>query len=184
MTFEDRSGPESLMTAERIFQALSVLDQLADGATRQVGAPERIDVGELYRHARDPEAAISPELRKALADDVGLRADFARMVGKNAICRFPAAAAASSGGVATREASGFRITLRKSRAEPSQVYIIIDLADYDRAPPSHLFVLGEEIRACKHSLPPPMGGAIQILAEDGSDIIRALEDRHSEVFLR
>ena len=147
MTFEDRSGPESLMTDERIFQALSVLDQLADGATRQVGAPERIDVGELYRHARDPEAAIS-------------------------------------GGVATREASGFRITLRKSRAEPSQVYITIDLADYDGAPPSHLFVLGEEIRACKHSLPPPMGGAIQNLAEDGSDIIRALEDRHSEVFLR
>ena len=85
---------------------------------------------------------------------------------------------------ARRPDSGFRITLRKSRAEPSQVYIIIDLADYDGAPPSHLFVLGEEIRACKHSLPPPMGGAIQILAEDGSDIIRALEDRHSEVFLR
>jgi hypothetical protein len=184
MIFEDHSGPESLIVAERIFLALSALDHLADTAPEQLETSERIGIGELYRHVRDPDASVPPGLLKALDEDVQLRADFARLAAKNALCRFPVAAAASSGVVANRECAGFRITLRKSRAESNQVYIIIDLSTHDDAPPSHLFVLGEEIRYCKHRLPTPLDGTIQILAEDGSDIVRALEDCHSEVFLR
>ena len=184
MTFEDRSGPEFHLPAERIFQVLSVLDELAKIGHEPADQPTRISISELYRHARDPDANVTPALLQALEDDVGLRADFTRMVGKNAICGFPIAAAASSGEIVTREGAGFRITLRKSRAEPSHVYIIIDLAECDGAPPFHLFVLGEEIRYCKHSLPSPHGGTIQILAEDGSDLVRALGNHQSEVFLR
>ncbi len=184
MNFEDHSGPESLIVAERIFLALSALDHLADAAREQTENSERVGIGELYRHVRDPEASVTPGLLKALENDVQLRANFARLAAKNALCRFPAAAAASSGVVASRECAGFQITMRKSRAEPSQVYIIIDLATRDDAPPTHLFVLGEEIRYCKHSLPLPLDGTIQVLAEDGSDIVRALADHHSEVFLR
>lgn len=184
MMFADHSGPESLIVAERIFLTLSALDHLVDAASEQAENSDRIGIGELYRHIRDPEASVTPGLLKALEDDVQLRADFARLTAKNALCRFPIAAAASSGGVARREGAGFRITLRKSRADPSQVYIIIDLAARAGAPPTHLFVLGEEVRYCKHRLPSPLDGTIQILAEDGSDIVRALEDHQAEVFLR
>jgi hypothetical protein len=192
MTFDDHRGPElppesppgSTKAAERIFEALSVLDALADSAPNRLEQPAPIGIADLYRHARDPHAAVTPGLLMALDGNVALRADFARLVAKNVLCRFPVAAAASSGAVARREEAGFRITLRKSRVEPSQVYVIIDLAERDGAPPTHLFVLGEEIRYCKVSLPSPRDGTIQILLDDRSDLVRALGDHRSEVFLR
>jgi hypothetical protein len=180
MTFEDQSG----LVAERIFVALTALDQLSDAVSDRMENSAQVSVGELYRHVRDPEAFVTRALIDGLENDVQLRADFSRLVAKNSQCRFPIAAAASSGGVARRDGDGFQITLRKSRAEPSQIYIIIDLRARDEAPPTHLFVLGEEIRYCKHRLPLPLDGTIQLLAEDGSDIVRALEDHQSEVFLR
>lgn len=180
MNFEDQTG----LMAERIFLALSALDHLSDINSDRMEKSGQVGIGELYRHVRDPEAPVTPALLDALENNVQLRADFSRLVAKKSRCRFPIAAAASSGGVSHREGDGFQITLRKSRAEPSQIYIIIDLSAHDEAPPSHLFVLGEEVRYCKQQLPLPLDGTIQILAEDGSDIVRALEDHQSEVFLR
>ncbi len=185
MTATEPLGPERLAQAERVFEALATLDFLTADSPARTDRPTRVTMGELYRLATSAGEPLTARMIAALDNDPALGADFERLMAKTALYHLPrAAAAASTGAVATREGSGFRITLKPSKADPKQVYIIIDLARRDGAPPAHIFVLGEEVRYCKAALPPPSNGTIQLLADSRSDLARALGDQRSEVFLR
>ena len=74
--------------------------------------------------------------------------------------------------------------LRPSRAEPTQVYIVIELADEDAVPPELIYVCRPGRPCEKHRLPVAHDGAIQILADLHSPLVEALRDGHAEVFLR
>lgn len=185
MTATEPRGPDRLAEAERVFEALSALDLLTVDVPARTDRQSRVTMGELYGLATNADEPLTARMIAALENEPRLRGDLERLIAKTALYRLPrAAAAASPGAVATREGTGFRITLKQSKADPKQIYIIIDLARRDATPPAHIFVLGEEIRYCKASLPAPANGTIQLLADSRSDLVRALGDHRSEVFLR
>ena len=95
-----------------------------------------------------------------------------------------ASAAASSGAATTRSGTGFEITLRKSRADKDQLYLIIKLAGNAIPAPGTLFVIGEGEGCRRIPLPRPIDGVIQMLLDSTSDLAGALCNPKTDVFLR
>lgn len=175
-------GPRQRQAAARMFEALDTVDTIRESVAS--AASRRIGFGDLYAFASDPDRPMSSELVEALRADRRLEEDLVRLLDRTAVYRFPRAAAASSGPVARRDGELFRIALRPSRAEPSQVYIVIELVDLDAAPPQLIYVCRRGRPCEKHRLPVAHDGAIQILADANSPLVQALRDGGAEVFLR
>ncbi len=175
--------PQQKQVAERMFDAYCTIDALSDAVAARGDAPRRIGFSDLFAFATDPACAMSDDLADALAENTMLRDDLVLLLERTQRFQFPRVAAASSGPVARREGGLYRITLQSSRAEPSQVYIIIELADRALAEPTLLYVYRTGHPCEKHSLPPAHDGVIQILAEAESSLVEALRDKAAEVFL-
>ena len=175
--------PRQKQMAERMFDAHCTIDALCDAVAARGEAPRRVGFSDLFAFAIDPARAMSSELADALAENSVLRDDLARLLERTQRFHFPRVVAASSGAVERREGGLYRITLQSSRAEPSQVYIIIELADRSLAAPTVLYVYRTAHPCEKHSLPPAHDGVIQILAEADSSLVDALRDKAAEVFL-
>ncbi|MEQ9643476.1 MAG: hypothetical protein RIM84_25885 [Alphaproteobacteria bacterium] len=164
--------------AAAAFQAL--LDEralLAAETARPVIAPSR-----LYAYAAGVNDADA-EVEAALAADPRLAADFARMLGRAATWRLPRLAAASSGENLVRSGENCRIELRRSEAEPSQIYLIIELAAPETLP-TRLFAAREGGQVVSADLPAARDGVIQLLAGADTPLVAALRDVGAEVFLR
>lgn len=168
--------------AARMFDALDTIDSIAE--TMSAGRPRRIGMSDLFAFVNDPDQEMGPQLATALAESEMLRDDLSRLLERTARYRFPLVAAASSGPVARRDGELYRIALRPSRAEPSQVYIVIDYADLDAPQPQLIYVCRPGCPCEKHRLPAAHDGTIQILADEASPLVEALRDRRAEVFLR
>ncbi|MBT3307036.1 MAG: hypothetical protein HN377_11210 [Alphaproteobacteria bacterium] len=169
--------------AEQVFDALTTLDALSakDETTAEA---KGVGFTELYSFATDPASVMDDNLRRALNDNERLRNDMDQILDKTALYHFPLVAAASSGAVDERDGEGFKIRLRQSRAERSQTYVMIELDETNMARPSTLFVRSAENDYGKYPLPEAQGGVIQLLVESGSDLVKALRDVHTEVFIR
>ncbi len=176
--------PRQQDAARQAFAALGALDRLDQAGRERSAGARRVGFSDLYAFATEPERAMTPALARALGADARLRDDLERLLVKTARYRSPRLAAASSGPVVHRQGTGFTIDLRPSRAEASQVYVIIELDDIVPGLPRILFVTGRRDRLLKHPLPAAQGNTIQLLAEADSDLIQALRDPGSEVFLR
>lgn len=163
-----------------LFEGLDMIDSARAAAER----PRLVGFTDLYVYASDPAADMTPTLAERLARDDAFQADLMRLLDRMAAYRFPRAAAASTGPVAQRDGDLYRIALRPSRAEPTQIYIIIELADLDAVPPELIYICRPGRPCEKHRLPIAHDGAIQILADLGSPLVEALRDGHAEVFLR
>lgn len=176
--------PHEQDTAAHLFGLLSTLDWLTD-RDAPPPPPRPLTMADLVRLADDPDAPLGPDARAALDTDARLRADWECLLRRGALAHLPRAAAASSGALARREDGGFRITLRPSRADPDQVYVLIELGPAKRdTQPRALFILGGDHKYLKHPLPPAVDGAVQVLAEAGSDLVTALRDPATQVFVR
>ncbi len=174
--------PQQKQAAAFMFDALSTIDAVSDAIAED--GPRHAGFSDLFAYVMGPEDEMTPDLAAALESQPALQADLLRLLKQTAQYRFPRVAAASSGSVAQRDGELYRITLRPSRAEPSQVYIVIDLADPLIAPPSLLYVCRPGRRCEKHRLPVAQDGTIQILADAGAPLVEALRDNDAEVFLR
>ena len=174
---------EQKAVAERLFDALSTLDALSDPSER-AEASRGVAFADLYAYATEPERGMDDRLQRALASDSKLRADLERILDNTTLYRFPRVAAASAGEIDRREGEGFTIRLRRSRAAENQVYIIIEVQDAGRETPATLFICGAGHAYGKFPLPPAQDGVIQLLSEDDSDLVKALRDVHTEVFIR
>ncbi|MBF0336181.1 MAG: hypothetical protein HQL40_21530 [Alphaproteobacteria bacterium] len=163
-------------TAEAAFVALSTLDGM-EGA-----ASTRPSFGELWAFATG-EAEMSDDLRRALDTDRRLAGDLDHLIERTALYRFPRVAAASSGAVETRDGEGFRIRLRPSRANVEHTYVSIEVAAELDEPPLALLAKGPG-RWIKLPLPDAIDGVIQILVDSGSELVHALRDVHTEVYIR
>ncbi len=126
---------------------------------------------------------MSDALERALSARPALADDLQSLLRKRAMLHSPRLAAASSGLESSRRGTGFTISLRRSRAEPAQVYVVIDVLDTSSGPPRTLFVSKRHEHLVKHALPDANGGTIQLLADAESDLVLALRDPDSEVFL-
>ncbi len=175
-------SPEQKKLAEASFDARETMDRLSgdlpDGAAPAVG------VQALFDYATKPAAAGDRAVIDALAASPRLRADLERILERTALYRFPLAAAASSGSVTQRVGEGYRIELRTSKAAPDQTYVSIALGAGITGEPSTILVQPPDGAPVKEDLGPPVNGTIQILTSSDSDLVRALKDPKTEVYLR
>lgn len=169
--------------AEQAFNALSSLDELAAADRAQSSGRRQIGFADIYSYVHEPESVMSTELSAALEADGKLREDLLRLLTKTAGYRCPRSAAAGTKPLESRHGQGFTIRLRPSRAEPSQVYVAIEVFDHAADAPKALFVAQDPEGLLKYVLPEARGGVMQILVESDSDLARALRNPRSEVFL-
>lgn len=170
--------------AEALFDALLKLDALKRPAEEP--ASRSVPLSRLYEYASQAARGNDAEVEEALGRDPRLSADLRLLLEKTALHHLPRAAAAGSGPVRERHGEGCRVRLQPSRAEPGQLYVIIEVSP-PSAPvetPRALFVCDAENRCRRYLLPEAREGVVQLLAEAHSDLVRALEDTRSEVYLR
>jgi hypothetical protein len=185
--------------AEAVFVALDSLDQITTAEGREdtpsrvgfddlphVGFDDlpRVGFDDLYRFANDPTMTMGEPLRRTLSTDARLRADLRHLVERAAKGGMLLAAAASSGTITTRHGTSFRMTLRQSRADRNQVYVLIHLAGKGTMVPRVLFVIDDDSACRKVSLPTPLDGTVQLLLDADSEIVAALRDPTTEVFVQ
>ena len=174
---------EEKQAAERLFDALSNMDRISR-ALHGDGDEAPAGFAELYAFATDPQAEMTPRLNAALAANVKLRRDLDALLSRTAIYQFPRAAAASSGDLDSREGDGFKLLLKASRAGADQLYVILELGDFAEQDPKALVLRGEGGLFLKQPLPVPVNGRIQMVAEAGSDLVNALRDVKTELYLQ
>ena len=169
--------------ARTVHATLDTARQLEDPEGRLSNTRRLFSGTRLYTYATDPEAIDDPELAAALMGDDELAGDFQRLLERTALVRFPQVAAASSGAVNGRNAEGYRISFEPSRAEPTQTYVIIEVAADRDVAPRCLFLCREGRQTQKIALPPSRNGVVQVLLNNDDDVLVELRHPHSEVYL-
>ena len=141
MTGNSASWQDADTLAEAIFTASDSLRSLtARDLTR---TPPVVSFHDIYHYATDPVATPNASLTHVLATDSRAREDLRCLLARVAPYRQVTRAAASSGAVTMRSGTGFEITLRESRADRDQLYLIIKLASTAIPAPGTLFVIGD-----------------------------------------
>ena len=171
-------GAEGQRIAQRQFAEREAADQLlaaSDPGTRRPG------FADLYAWATDPDRAFGHAEREALLRDPVLRRSFALLVARVASLRVPAAAAASSGRLDTRSGPGLGVRLVASRADPMQVYVLLEIQRGVQA--SLLLVLRDGVPAARLALPPTTDGHLQFIEASDSPLVAALRDPSTELVL-
>ncbi len=187
---ESQAGPAPGQPfAEAVFVALEGIDGLTASRDHSPG-PAPIGFGEVYRYATEPDQAMSPALNQALQANGRLRSDLRHLLERTTQLHLSGRAAASSGTITTRQGTGFSMTLRESKAERGQIYVIIRFVDAPNSisvpPPKSLFVVDDVSGFRKLPLPAPSAGAVQLLldADGDAELVAALRDPRTEVFMR
>ena len=156
MTENPVSWQDADSLAEAIFTARESLDGLAK--SDQPDSPPKVSFQEIYRYATDSSARASTDLIRVLTTDARAREDLRCLLARVAPYQQISRAAASSGAVTTRSGSGFEMSLRESRADRDQLYLIIKLASTAAPAPGTLFVIGDGDGCRKVPLPRPING--------------------------
>jgi len=168
----------NLPAAERIFVRLEEVDAIMEGLdapAREPHAPRFADLHD-FVSGRKSGGSLKPHPRQA--------ASLRRLLANTGLGYVPRlAAAASEGAVSTREGEGCRISLRPSRAEPSQVYVVVEMTVERKPQPEYLFICTRDGLFSRFPLPEADGMNFQFLAQKDSDLVRGLENSETEVFL-
>jgi len=174
-------SPQNIEFIETVLDRLSFIDDLT--TPKDETSLKAVGFSELYDYAINPEMVPRDELLTALESNTQIRAGFERLLRNTARFRMPQVAAASTGDIDVREASGCRILFRNSRANDSQVYVILELNDPLAPSPTHLFICARDKAYRKLFLPVFQDGRIQLLVDRESDILQGLKDIETEVIL-
>ena len=125
------------------------------------------------------------ELSATLRQDRKLAADFNALLQKVAWSHLPQVAAASSGEeLRLRETDLCAIRIEPSRAEPEQVYVIIELKDPAATAPASLITSAADGGLENMTLPAARDGVIQLLLQRDNALLLALQAHGTEVYLR
>jgi hypothetical protein len=166
--------------ARETFVEMAVLDTLR----RPVGSGRaRPSASALYAAATQDnrDAGLQGELaRNPLARRV-----HAAMLAQAALFTFGSLRAASSSVRSERHGEGCHIRIERSRAEPDQFYVVVQLL---RDPPAGRtpasLILCDREDHCRHfPLPAMRNGVAQIIADADSDLMRLMDDPRTRVFL-
>ncbi len=101
-----------------------------------------IPFSRLYAFAANPDQSADPELSDALVRDTKLARHFHHLCEQNAVARLPRVAAAGDEPLPSRDGDGCRLRLEPSRAEPEQVYLIVEFNDTAANPENLLLFEG------------------------------------------
>jgi hypothetical protein len=125
-----------------------------------------------------------PEIANALKDNLSLRRAYKALLQQSAFFHIPQAIAASSDEYPDRHCDGCRIRLQASRAESSQLYLIIELSDQRREMPKTLTAFFADETNLRLELPLGRNGVIQTMIDAHSDMATLLANPKTELFLR
>ena len=142
-----------------------------------------ISSSRLYAYVTS-SSGVDKELELKVQENENLRHLYWNIVGQMARYRLPEAMAASSEEYPVRHGDSCTIRMEPSRAEPDQIYVIIEITgDVDQAPRS-MFVCGEDKTCARFELPELKDGIVQLISDRQSRLIKLLMDPRTEAFLR
>jgi hypothetical protein len=147
-------------------------------------ATDAVSASRLCAYASGALGTSDPALDYALDNRPSLRRAYRTLLSQVSSFHLPEALAASSDALPTREGEGCRVSLQPSRAEPDQVYVIVELTRDREAKPETLIVCDREDRTRQIALPPLRNGVAQVIVEKSSDLLIFLSDPKAEVYLR
>ena len=176
----DLPAGKRLDLVRRFFGEASTVEELVNPEH----APSSIAPSRLYSYATGLIEAPDPEIERAMEENPRLRSVFRRMLEEAASYYLPEAMAASTEDLPQRDGAGCRIRFEQSRAEPDQVYVIVELTDEVKAPPKTLVVCDAEDRCEQLALPQFRDSVVQFIVEKNSDLLRLLRDPKTKAFLR
>lgn len=116
---------------------------------------------------------------------VGVRSgpELDALLARASVAAIPRLAAAATGAQAVdRRAQGVRVRVVPSRAEAKQSYLIIAFDD-PGAEVARLVVTADLGEPVELSLPPPVGGTVQVLLDDDAPVLLALADPDARIYL-
>ncbi len=164
--------------------ATEALDTLSHVDEILTPAPGKVAFADLYAYAVDPGHEPADRLLDALDTDTGLQADFQRLLKNTARYYMPEVAAASTGALDSREVDGCKILFKSSRADPDQVYVIVEATADKTFAPEMLFVQFPDGRTRRTELGGGRDGRTQILLDRASEIAQGLMDINTEVYVK
>ena len=162
---------------------LKVMDAVLEAPREIKETLTKASPSALYAYATDPGYKPDDNLLRLLATDEDARTGFQRLLENTSVYVLPQMAAASTGDIETREVEGCKIVFRPSRANPDQLYAIIEIANVETAP-SMLFMRQPNGETNRITLPGFQNGRAQLLLERNSADARGLMDINTEVYLR
>jgi len=178
----DTSPETTLRFAEATLDTIDHMDKLLGGSGQ--AAADKVAFADLYAYAIDPNHEPADQLLDALDRNTGLQADFQRLLRNTARYYMPEVAAASTGALESREVDGCRIIFKPSKADPDQLYVIVEATADKSFNPEILFVQFSDGRSRRAALAGAQNGRVQILLDRGSEIAQGLLDISTEVYVK
>ena len=167
---------DDLDNAKKRFGALQLERHLMSERTSGSFSPTR-----LYHFVlgnKDEEIATS------LSQNLSLRRAYKTLLKQSAYFQIPQAIAASSQAYPERHCDGCTLRLQASRAESSQLYLIIEVADTRRDMPKTLTAFFDDETCIRLELPEARNGVIQTIIDAKSDMATLLANPKMEIYLR
>ncbi|CCQ75279.1 hypothetical protein [Magnetospira sp. QH-2] len=177
-----QTTPDLIARATTWFQDREAADELLARAREQSTA--RPSPARLQAYATGRLPWPQDDLERALGSHLPLRRAYMIMVKAASSHHLPRARAASSDTLPTREGDRVRLSLRESRAEPDQLFLIVEISDRVPEGPSTLIILDSEDNSTQVALPEPRNGVAQVILDRASEAVRLLADPRSEAFIR
>ena len=178
-TFEPPRGT-NLDRARQIFSEITDTADLLSAFERQ-DHPKRLAASSLYAAAKN-----GTEIPATVAGIRAARVVYHRVVADTAQYTAPEArAAASSTQTLERHGEDCRIHVERSRAEPTQFYVVIELLgkSHKADPPTSLLVCDSQDRCQRFPLPPVRDGISQVITDVDSELMRLISDPTTRVYL-
>lgn len=173
-------GPDGEALVEAAYLAL---ETAADFGRIEPAAGAMPSPSALWAHVTGAAPIDRAELAAALLAFPALRETLAGMMGRAALATGDRVAAAATGDrVAERRGDGFGLRLLPARGAADQTWIMITLDRPEQAP-TLLTVLPGDGPPVTVGLEAPADGVVQLLADNGSDLVRALADPAARLFL-
>ncbi|GAB6052790.1 hypothetical protein JCM17960_16100 [Magnetospira thiophila] len=172
--------PDLLDRAAALFGDRAAADDLLT-TTRRAALPSP---ARLSAYAQGSLSWPQPDLEQALGRHLPLRRAFRAMVQAAATHHVPRARAASSEALPTREGTDCRLSLRESRAEPDQLYLVVEISGTPPEGPTTLVICDSADNMTQIALPTPRKGVVQVILDRQSDAVRMLADPQTEAYLR
>ena len=169
-------------TSLQLFGALDATRLVGKGCNK-TSVNSGVSFSQLYIYATRPDEGADREFEHLIESDPNLSSDFAQLLKTTSVGYCPRVAAASTGPIMSRKGTGCNIRFERSRAEPSQTYVIIEFQSLTTKEPSALFVCDETNRCRKFPVKESRNGVIQLLEEQDSELLRLLLDIKTEVYL-
>lgn len=177
MTIYEHPQDIALVKAREAFAEIDAVAGLLRPSERKTS--QRLSPSALYSAARDGTVVAEHALRGGKARQV-----FAHAIAETAMYTLAEARAASSGGPAARHGEGCHIRFERSRAEPNQYFVVVEMTreNADESPTS-LIVCDRDQHCRRFPLPDVRNGIAQIIAEADSDLVRLIGDPSTRVYL-